>query len=61
MVGGAVGADSTRTSESRFLNLRDNENWDADPTSTRPTARRRHSAVYWNGFTVIFGGDIPVA
>jgi hypothetical protein len=59
LVGGA-GASDTPLSEMRILNLPDTTHWNMDPigTAPKPAARHSHSSVYWNGFNVIFGGDL---
>ncbi len=58
MFGGAVGSSDTVTNEAGFLNMAEDENWNRDPTTSgRPAKRQGHSAVYWNGFAVVFGGE----
>jgi Domain of unknown function (DUF1929)/FlgD Ig-like domain/Galactose oxidase, central domain len=58
MVGGAAGSSETPENAMAVLNLPEDEKWETDQSiGTKPSARHGHSAVYWNGFNVIFGGE----
>jgi Domain of unknown function (DUF1929)/FlgD Ig-like domain/Kelch motif len=61
LAGGAVGSSEAPVNEMRMLNLTDTTHWNKNPIhadAPKPRALHSHSAIYWNGFNVVFGGDV---